>query len=69
MVCDGVLERTRHAIERGLTFLQADAVKWRAERTCATTTQATALRLLWKSRAQPGVNVARTSNAFWTAAC
>ena len=29
-------QRTRQAIERGLAFLEADAVKWRAEHTCAT---------------------------------
>jgi hypothetical protein len=29
-------QRGRNAIERGLTFLEKDAVKWRKERGCAT---------------------------------
>src|SRR5262245_21233085 len=30
------LERARKVVERGISFLQADAIKWRKERGCAT---------------------------------
>jgi hypothetical protein len=50
-------ERTRNSIERGLMFLQADAVKWRAERTCATCHHGTFTVLALAEARQSGIPV------------
>lgn len=50
-------EQTRQAIERGLTFLQADALKWRAERTCATCHHGTFTVLVLAEARQNGISI------------
>lgn len=48
-------EQTRQSIERGLAFLQADALKWRAERTCATCHHGTFTVLVLAEARQSGI--------------
>lgn len=48
-------DRTRTAIERGLAFLQDDAAKWRAERTCSTCHHGTFTVLALAEAKQSGI--------------
>lgn len=50
-------QRTRLSIERGLAFLEADAVKWRSEHTCATCHHGTLTVLAFAEARQCGFPV------------
>ncbi len=62
-------EQTRKAIERGLSFLEADAAKWRKEKTCATCHHGTMTVWAFSEARQQGYRVAAetwSDNLKWT---